>query len=292
MLQEDVRDHVLNQELIAGFALAIFPTHRHVGELFADEVVTPIAERAFRVLHDVAFVDERQGLALVLQCISDRRADQTLGARFADGFDADAGIGAHVPSHFVYEELAEFFRLGRAFLGFQAGIDVLGVFAEDDHIDPFRVQHGTGNVFKVADGAYAGEELELLTQADVEAAEALADRRGEGSLDGHAELADRVDRFVGQVVAGYVFASFTGVDLHPGDFAFAAVTVFDSGVEDVLRRLPDIRSDAVAFNEPNDGTVRRLQGPVVAVGDFFAVGNLNELKAAHRSSLTAVKGRA
>ena len=45
------------------------------------------------------------------------------------------------------------------------------------------------------------------------------------------------------------------------DGALAAIGLFDRGVEDALRRLPDVAAGAVAFNERNDGIVGNREFP-------------------------------
>ena len=59
LLQRDVGDRVLHEDLVAGIAAAVVPTDGDVGELVADELVAPAAERALGELHDVALVHER-----------------------------------------------------------------------------------------------------------------------------------------------------------------------------------------------------------------------------------------
>ena len=61
-----------------------------VAEFFDGELVSPLAERAFGELLDVALVDEGHRLALVVNGMVDGHADQTLGTGHRHRFDADA----------------------------------------------------------------------------------------------------------------------------------------------------------------------------------------------------------
>jgi len=80
----------------------------------------PLAERAFREFLDVAFVDERDRLELVVESVLDGHAHQALGAGDGNGLDADAGIEANLflaaLQHVFVEELDQLGALGRALL--------------------------------------------------------------------------------------------------------------------------------------------------------------------------------
>ena len=65
-----------------------------------------------------------------------------------------------------------------------AGVDVLGVLAEDHHVHVLGRLDRRGHAREVAHRADAGVEVELLPERHVERAEAAADRRGERALDG------------------------------------------------------------------------------------------------------------
>ena len=130
--------------------------------------------------------------------------------------------------------------------------------------------HGAGHALVILHRAHAGVEVENLAQGHVERADAAADGRGERSLDGDAQIAGGGDGVVGQPGAELAKGLFAGEDLKPADGALAAVGLFDRGVEDALRGLPDVAAGAVAFNERNDGVVGDLILPV-AVLDRLAV---------------------
>ncbi len=84
------------------------------------EFVSPLAERAFGELLNVAFVHERDRLALVFERVLDGHADQALGAGDGDRLDADAGVEADLLlaafQHVFVEEFDEAGGFGRALL--------------------------------------------------------------------------------------------------------------------------------------------------------------------------------
>ena len=168
------------------------------GELLLDQLVAPVAEGALGELHDVALVHQGHAAAAVVEGVLDGPADQALGAGDAHGLDADAGIRADLRAHLRVQELDDLRGFGRALLPFDAGVDVLGVLAEDHHVQPLRLLHGRGHAGEVAHRAHADVEVQQLAQGDVQAADAAADRRGERALDGDVELADGVERVLGQ----------------------------------------------------------------------------------------------
>ena len=159
---------------------------------------------------------------------------------------------------------------GAALLELDARVHVLSVLAEDDDVDLLGMLHRAGHALVVLHRAHAGVEIENLAQRHVERTNAAADRSGQRSLDGDAQIARRVDGVVGQPVVELAIGLLAGEDLEPRDRALAAVGLFDRGVEDALRSLPDVAAGAVAFDEGNDGIVGNLI-LAVAVLDGLAV---------------------
>jgi hypothetical protein len=132
--------------------------------------------------------------------------------------------------------------------------------------------HRAGHAGVVLHRADAGVEIEHLAQRDVERADAAADRRGERSFDGDAQVARGVDRVIGQPVLKLPISLLAGEDFEPGDRAFAAVSLLDGSVEDTLRGAPDIAAGAVAFDVRDDGVVRHLILAVGILDRFAALG--------------------
>ena len=151
-----------------------------------------------------------------------------------------------------------------------AGVDVLGVLPEDDHVDQLGVQHRRGHAGEPAHRAQADVEVEDLAQGHVERADAAADRRGERALDPDQVLAERLDRLVGQPVAGLVEGLLPGQHLLPGDLV---AVLGGGGVEDELGGRPDVDAGAVALDEGDDGLVGDDQVAVVAHADEICHGS-------------------
>ena len=159
LLQERVADAVLDDDRAAGLGIPELAPGALVDErrtVFAlSELVAPVAERAFGELLDVALVNERHRLAVVVDRVLDRRADEALGAFERDGLDADRGSLGE--ADFLYPHLAEEERLylldfGRPVHPFDTGVDVFGIFAEDHHVGKLGALNGGGNALEVSDG--------------------------------------------------------------------------------------------------------------------------------------------
>ena len=116
-----------------------------------------------------------------------------------------------------------------------------------------------GNSFEIDDRAFAGVKIENLAQRNVQRTDAAAYRSGERALDGHAEIANRVDSIVRQPLRKSVECFFAGEDFVPRNFALAAIGVLDCSVENPARSFPNVATSAVSFDERNDRIVRDLQ---------------------------------
>src|SRR5438093_1093760 len=279
LLQEGVGDRVLDEDLAGRrLAAALVPADRLVSELALGQRVAPLHEHAFRVLLDVALVHERDVAPVVLDRVADGRADEPLRALLRHRLDADGRRVRKadlVDLHLVLQELHDLLRLRRALLPLDAGVDVLRVLAEDHHVDLVRPLHRRGHALEVLHGAQADVEVEHLPQRHVERAEALADGRGERSLDGDEILADDVERLLGQQVGRALGAIdllgfLARVDLGPRDLLPALVGLLDGRVEDAHGRLPDVGPRPVTFDEGDDRVVRHAQLAVVD-GDLVAL---------------------
>src|SRR6185436_5169622 len=134
-------------------------TIQFLGAEFAlGQVIPPIAESTFGVLHDVAFVDKSDAFTLLGDRILNGGTDQTLGAWPADRFDAQADLvhrgGAETNlfksrRQFTLNKIEELFCLRAPRLIINSGINVFGVFPEDDHIHFLRMFDWRGNPVEV-----------------------------------------------------------------------------------------------------------------------------------------------
>ena len=153
--------------------------------------------------------------------------------RGADGFELlQPGVGLllraeadllELLGELLGEEVEHLLRLRRAAGVLDAGVDVLGVLAEDDHVGQLGLLHRRGDAGEVLHRPEADVEVEDLPQGDVERADAAADGRGQRALDADQVGAEGVEGLVGQPVAGLVERLFAGEDLFPGDLPLAAV---------------------------------------------------------------------
>ena len=132
-----------------------------------------LEEQPVGQLHDVGLVDGRDLAPAVGDRVVEREPGDPLGRRAGDDLDALRGVAAdHV---------------------LDAGVQVLGVLADDHEVDVLvaRVEplHRAGR-------AQVGVQVERLAERDVDAPEALADRRRDRSLERDLVAPDRLEDVV------------------------------------------------------------------------------------------------
>ena len=295
-LEHDVGDAVLDdnpavRNLALVLAIELFFGNRDFVEFLARNLVSPAAERTFGELHDVALVHQGHRFASVVDRVLDGLAHQALGTEFRNRLDAQTRVIEELGVQLFAQEFGELEVFGRAGLVFDTGIDVFGVLAKDHHVNFAGGLQRTGHPGIVADRAHAGIQVQILTQRDVERAEAAADRRGQRPLDRNDEVAERLQRFGGTVVAivepGRLFAEkhFT-----PVDPAFAAVRFFDRRIPDPQTGPGDVRTDTVTFDVANDRLARHQQ---LAIFDanFFAGFRVSNVSSHLRLSPCGIRDR-
>src|SRR6185312_6232159 len=224
-------------------------------ELLRGDLITPIAEGALCELLDIALVHQRDHRAALLDGMADRLPHQPLRPGDRDRLDTNTRIRPHRLVELLPQKADQLLGLGCAFLELDAGVDILGVLAEDDHVQRLRLLHGRGHARVVAHRAHAGVQVHFLADADVEAADPAADRRGQWPLDRDSEVARGLHRILGQPLAEALEGLLAGEDLIPGDAAFAAVAELDGGVPHRAARLPDVTAGAVALDERDNGVI-------------------------------------
>ena len=150
------------------------------------------------------------------------------------GFDFIAG-------RFVVDEFDQIGGFRLAAFKFDAGVQVFGVFADDDQIDRHAFEEAA-DAFVLLAGPDAGVQAEGLPQIDVDAAKAGADGRGDR----------RLQRTLGALHAfhGGVRQRRAGAG-HDVDAGFLDVPVdFDAGGVDALAgSLGQLRTGAIADNQ-------------------------------------------
>ena len=146
-----------------------------------------------------------------------------------------------VPAPLLLDPVDELERLGLALLELDAGVEVLGVLSDDDHVDVLVARAGARDRER---RAQVHVQVEHLAKRHVDAAEARADRSGHGALDGDLVLADRLDDMVGQRCAVLGHHVLAGIGDLPLDV--------DAGrLDHAAHRRRDLGSDAVAGDEGN-----------------------------------------
>ena len=293
LLQESVGDHIFDDDLAARFRVLEAAPRPAVdfggAELLFRQLVAPLLEGALGKLHDVALVHQGDRIPVLINGVLDRLAHQPLGAFFRHGLDADAGRLREADlghPHLVLQEVDHFLHFRRAGLPLDAGVDVLGVLAEDDHVHQLRMLHRRRRAVEIAHRTLTYIEIQVLAQRHVERADATTDRRGQRPFDGHHILFHRLQRLVGQphIRAINLRRLLAGVDLHPGDTALAAECLVHGGIHHLPHHRRDVHADAVPFDEGHDRTVRHVQAAVCIDGNLLTLGGHHDLLERHAST--------
>ena len=199
-------------------------------------------------------------LALVGDRVLDRGADQPFASLAGDGLQSDRN-GLREPDllvlvrEVVLEERHHLLDVGGAGLELDAGVHVLRVLPEDDHVHQFRVLDGGRHALEPADRAKADVEVEQLAKCHVERPDAAADGGRQRSLDPDQVVAERRHGLVGQPGGVELVRLLTRVHFHPLDLPLAAIGFLHGGIEHAHAGAPDVRPGAVTFDEREDGAV-------------------------------------
>ena len=108
-------------------------------------------------------------------------------------------------------------------------------------------------------GANTGIEIEELAQADIQAAKTATDRGREWALNGQLEFTDSLQGLLRQIGSRQLIGFLARIDFHPGDLAFAAITMLHRFIKEKLGGFPYVRPDSVPFDKTDDGVVRGLE---------------------------------
>ena len=276
LLEERVADAVLHHDHAAGLRVLELAPRSFVDQgravLALRELVAPVAERTLGELLDVALVDERHRLAVVVDRVVERRLHEALGALERDRLDANRRRLREADllyAHLAKEKRLDLLDLGSAVHPLDAGVDVLRVLAEDHHVGELGALHGRGNSLEPADRPQAHIEVELLTHRDVDGADSAADRSRERALDRDEILAARVQGRLRKPLASLLERLLAREDFLPLDLALATVCLFDRGVPHRHRGARDVRSCAVALDVGNYRVLGNAKLPIIHC-DLFA----------------------
>ncbi len=187
--------------------------------------------------------------------------------------DADARIRADALPHLGREELDDALGLRRAARPLDAGVDVLGVLAEDHDVHQLGALHRRGHALEVADRAHAGIEVQHLAQRDVEAADAAADRRRQRSLDGDLVQPARPRACRSGATRRSCSLAFSPAGTSNHSIVFLPPNaLFNGGVEHADAGAPDVGPGAVTFDVRNDRIVGHDESSALASDGSSAVG--------------------
>ncbi len=170
-------------------------------KFFPGQVITPLAEGPFGEFHDIAFMNQGDTVFLAPQGVFDGPANQTLAARTTDRFDPDPGIVVQSFSGLVRDPFSKFIGFRTSSRPFNPGVDILGIFPEDDHIHLFRMAHGAGNSGKITDRPETDIEVQDLSELNVEASNPFSHRRGQRAFQSQSILTNSVQGFLRQPVS-------------------------------------------------------------------------------------------
>jgi len=228
-------------------------------------------------------VDEGDRVAVVRERVVDRLADEALRSELGDGLDADADravVDDVGDLHVLFQEVAYLLGLVGAGLPLDAGVDVLGVLPEGDHVHLLRVLDGRRDAVDVVGRADVRVQVERLAERDVQRSEAGADGRRQRPLDRDAVVADGRDGVLGEVLVVHLPGAAAGVDAHPRD---GAARRLRGRVQYLLGGRSDVGADPVTVNDRDDRVLGNVQlaGFLVGERDGLAVVGDVDLIVAH-----------
>ena len=147
-------------------------------------------------------MDQCHRFAPVVDGVLQRCSDEPLAAGDRYRLYPDPGVRSDLPAELVVEHFDEAFGLGSPLFDLEAGVDVLRVLPEDDHVDQFRPLDRRWHALEPADRPQAHVQVEDLAQRHVQRTEPSADRRRQRALDADQVLAEGGKGVFGQPVAG------------------------------------------------------------------------------------------
>ena len=157
------------------------------------------------------------------------------------------------------QKIQDLLAFGRSTGVFNAGVNILRILPEDDHVHLFGMFHRRRHAVEPLHRAQADIKVQHLAQGDIEGADAAANGRGERPFDADEVFFEGLDGVIRQPVVESLETLLAGENFEPGDLAPAAVSFLHGGVEHAHAGRPDVRARPVAANERDDGVVRHIE---------------------------------
>src|SRR5262249_53429619 len=136
--------------------------------------------------------------ATVLPREVERELEDPPRAGHRDRLDRDARVAVPQPAALRLDPADQLLGLRAALLVLDAGVEALGVLADDDEIDVLEARAHAGIALA---RPHLGVHVELLAERDIHRAEAAADGGRDRALERDAGLADRVEHVGRQRIA-------------------------------------------------------------------------------------------
>ena len=160
--------------------LSTIRSSNSMSEFSAATSLRDAQEEAVGELHDVRLVDGRDLAAAVAARVVEGELDDPARPRDRDRLDRDARVAVAQLAAVLLDPVDQLVGVRRALLELDAGVEVLGVLADDDQVDVVEARaHASIGLAR----PHLRVEVERLAQADVDRAEAAADRRRDRALE-------------------------------------------------------------------------------------------------------------
>ncbi|MPN33264.1 hypothetical protein SDC9_180749 [bioreactor metagenome] len=145
---------------------------------------------------------QRDTSAMVLQRIGDGTADKTLATLHRNGlYPHRTGIGKAnlLHTHLFFQKGYDTLHFIASRFPLDAGIDILGILPEDNHIDLFRMLDRRRHPRIVLHRPKTDVQIQCLAKCHVQRTNALTHRSGQGTFDRHLVGVDGFNGLVWEV---------------------------------------------------------------------------------------------
>ena len=202
-----------------------------LGHLAGDAQVHAVSR-----FHDVGLVHGGHLAATAATGVLKRVLDNALRTGDGDRLERKSGIGVKRLAARPLHDARDLRNAGIPLVKLDARVQVFGVFTDDDKVDVL-VARAVARLRKA--GSDARIQVEVLAQCHVDAAKARSNRRGDGALDRHLRVLDRIEHVLGQ--RGAILLDYAGAGIHRVPFDLDS-----RGVDNATHRRRDLRANAIA----------------------------------------------